>query len=234
MTTVLHKPAPRRWAASVVVVVGLHAAGAGMLMAWQDRTDIGEASDPIVVDLAPLANATIDTPDDIAPGPQQPPMEQPPPAPEKAEQTVEEKTELPQSPVAPVAALPPPTQIKPEPPKPKQPRPAPASAAPQRQRTASQAKVTSWHSKIAAQIERHKAFPPAAQARGETGVVQLAFSIDRQGHVMASRVVRSSGYATLDQETLATVRRAQPFPPPPDDLPGAKFDFTVPVRFNIR
>jgi outer membrane biosynthesis protein TonB len=30
------------------------------------------------------------------------------------------------------------------------------------------------------------------------------------------------------------VRRAQPFPPPPADLPGAKFDFTVPVRFNIR
>jgi protein TonB len=108
------------------------------------------------------------------------------------------------------------------------------TTAPQRQRTASVTVVNSWHSRIVGLIERNKAYPPAAQARGETGVVQLAFSIDRQGRVLASQVVRSSGHAALDQETLATVRRAQPFPPPPADLPGAKFDFTVPVRFNIR
>jgi protein TonB len=107
------------------------------------------------------------------------------------------------------------------------------TSAPQRQR-ANPAKVAFWKGKISALIERNKAYPPAAQARGETGVVQLAFSIDRQGRVLASRVVRSSGHASLDQETLATVHRAQPFPPPPAELPGGKFDFTVPVKFNIR
>jgi protein TonB len=129
---------------------------------------------------------------------------------------------------------PPPQELKPERPKPKPLPPVPTTTAPQRQRTASLTVVNSWHSRIVGLIERNKAYPPAAQARGETGVVQLAFSIDRQGHVLASQVVRSSGHAALDQETLATVRRAQPFPPPPVDLPGAKFDFTVPVRFNIR
>ena len=38
----------------------------------------------------------------------------------------------------------------------------------------------------------------------------------------------------LDQETIDTVRRAQPFPPPPANMPGETFDFTVPIRFNIR
>jgi protein TonB len=234
VTAALDRAELRRWALSVVVVVGLHAAGAAILMTWQDPLVAGEASDAIMVDLAPLANAAIDAPDDIAPGPKQQETEEPPPEPEKTEQKLEEKIELPPTPAPAIAALPPPQEVKPEPPKPKPQPPVPTTTAPQRQRTASLTVVNSWHSRIVGLIERNKAYPPAAQARGETGVVQLAFSIDRQGRVLASQVVRSSGHATLDQETLATVRRAQPFPPPPADLPGAKFDFTVPVRFNIR
>jgi protein TonB len=234
MMAALDKAELRRWAVSIVVVVGLHAAAAGMLMTWQDPLAADEATDAIVVDLAPLANAAIDAPENVAPGPKQQEMDEPPPEPEKTEQKLEEKIELPPSPGPVIAALPPPQQVKPEPPKPKPQPPVPMTTAPQRQRTVSLAVVNSWHNKIVGLIERNKAYPPAAQGRGETGVVQLAFSIDRQGRVLASRVVRSSGHASLDQETLATVHRAQPFPPPPADLPGGKFDFTVPVKFNIR
>ena len=74
----------------------------------------------------------------------------------------------------------------------------------------------------------------AAQERGERGVVRLQFRIDRDGRVMSSQVVKSSGYPVLDQETIETVHRAQPFPPPPADLKGQTFDFSVPVSFNIR
>ena len=40
----------------------------------------------------------------------------------------------------------------------------------------------------------------------------MFFSLDRQGRVVDSRVVPSSGAAALDEEALALVRRAQPFP----------------------
>jgi protein TonB len=66
------------------------------------------------------------------------------------------------------------------------------------------------------------------------GIAELAFTLDRNGEVVTSRVVRSSGFAALDQETIDTVQRAQPFPPPPANMPGETFDFTVPIRFNIR
>jgi protein TonB len=66
------------------------------------------------------------------------------------------------------------------------------------------------------------------------GTAELAFSLNRNGKVLSSRVIRSSGVAALDQETIDTVRRAQPFPPPPPNMPGETFDFTVPIRFNIR
>jgi periplasmic protein TonB len=46
--------------------------------------------------------------------------------------------------------------------------------------------------------------------------------------------VRSSGASALDDEALALLRRAEPFPPPPPELPGARVDLTVPIRFNLR
>ena len=65
-------------------------------------------------------------------------------------------------------------------------------------------------------------------------MTQVAFAIDRAGHVIDSRVIQSSGYAALDQEAIATLQRAQPFPPPPEGLAGEKFEFTVPVKFTVK
>jgi periplasmic protein TonB len=62
----------------------------------------------------------------------------------------------------------------------------------------------------------------------------VAFSIDRDGHVLSSRIVASSGVAALDEETLALVQRAQPFPTPPPEVPGNEIKFGVPVRFSLR
>lgn len=44
----------------------------------------------------------------------------------------------------------------------------------------------------------------------------------------------SSGYAALDAETLAMVRRAQPFPAFPADVKQFSMSFTAPMAFNIR
>jgi protein TonB len=94
--------------------------------------------------------------------------------------------------------------------------------------------VPSWKRRVVTLLERNKRYPSAAQSRGEKGTAQLAFSLDRTGRVTASRIVRSSGSATLDHETLELVRRAQPFPAPPSEMPGAQIDLTVPIRFNMR
>jgi protein TonB len=224
----------RRWMTSAAVVIGLHAGAAALLLTWREPIAVGEASSVVAVDLTPFATAPSDTMEDIAPGPKQQEAEAPPPPEEeKVEQKPEEKVEVPPAPVPPVAAVPPPEPVDPQPPKPVEVAPAPATTAPPRAR-ASEAQIRSWYGKIVSQLERNKSYPRTAQSRGEKGVVQLAFSIDREGRVTSSEIVRSSGSAALDEETIATVRRAQPFPPPPADLDGAKFDFTLPVKFNIR
>jgi protein TonB len=45
-------------------------------------------------------------------------------------------------------------------------------------------------------------------------------------------VRQSTGQAALDQEALAIVKRAQPFPAPPEDIADDKLSFVVPITFQ--
>jgi protein TonB len=224
----------RLWVASAAVILALHAGAGLLLLTWRDTLTGDEGTEAIVVDLAPFTGPSPDTKQDLAPGPEQ---QQAAPVPERQpkepKQKVDEKIEPP--PPVPNADVALPHEMPKEPDRPKEQvmPPAPVTTAPPPPRP-SAAQLASWHRKIAIQLERHKNYPAPAQARHETGVTTVAFTIDRQGKVVASHIIRSSGFTSLDQETIATVQRAAPFPPPPANLPGPKFDFTVPIQFNIR
>jgi protein TonB len=94
--------------------------------------------------------------------------------------------------------------------------------------------VPHWKTALVARLERYKRYPAEAQARGEQGVAQLAFSVDRSGGVHHARILRSSGSSLLDRATLALVARAQPLPPPPPEVRGAQIAIVVPIRYNMR
>jgi protein TonB len=64
------------------------------------------------------------------------------------------------------------------------------------------------------------------------GEARLQFSIDRNGRVLTSRIVHSSGSDALDEEALALVKRAAPLPPPPVGLPDDRLSFVVPIRYH--
>ena len=94
--------------------------------------------------------------------------------------------------------------------------------------------VPSFEGLLAAQLDRYKRYPRAAQIRGQEGVAWLRFTMDRQGHVLAYRIERSSGHDVLDQEVLALIQRAQPLPPIPASIPSATLEVVVPVKFSLR
>jgi protein TonB len=95
--------------------------------------------------------------------------------------------------------------------------------------------VVRWRNQISALLERNKRYPVAAQSRREQGIAQVSFSLDRQGRLIESRIVRSSGAAALDEEALALLRRVQPFPVwPREEFAGERMDLTVPIRFNLK
>jgi periplasmic protein TonB len=92
----------------------------------------------------------------------------------------------------------------------------------------------SWESLLLKHLQEFKNYPYEARRRNEQGVVLLAFSIDRNGHVVSRHIVRGSGYADLDAEVLALIERAQPMPAFPPSMAEAELDLTVPIRFSLR
>jgi len=214
-----------RWLICGAVVLLAHMAILAASIAWRAPLEEGHfGTDAIVLELEPM-EAPPDVRPDLPPGLEQVQADAAPDKPvEKAEEKAvplqEQKSEVV---LAPAQPAPQPSEDNP---------PAPATSAPQPSRA--RMAVPTWKTQIVAILERNKRYPPGARARREQGVAQLAFSIDRQGHVLSSRIVTSSGSSALDEETLALVQRSQPFPAPPPELADAEISFTVPVRYNIR
>ena len=194
-----------RWLACGVIVLLAHGAIAAALIDWREPIEEGEVGiDAIVVEYQP----------------EQPQIE---PTPVPVEKVEEKEEPLPEQQSE--AMLPPKPEPLPEPPREEAPAVAPRPVQ-------ARAALLTWRNQIVTLLERNKRYPSEARARGEQGVTRLAFSIDGEGHLLSSRIVASSGSAALDAETLALVRRAQPFPPPPPELVGS--EMTVPFSFNIR
>jgi protein TonB len=82
-------------------------------------------------------------------------------------------------------------------------------------------------------IAKHKSYPKIAQMRGWEGEVMLDLKIDENGNVISAKVRESSGHEALDNQALEMVRKASPFPTPPDALRSHTFNISVPVLFKL-
>ena len=240
-------PESARWVACFALAAGFHVAGAAALLArWNDASDLVANAPVITIELAALPVAPETTPNEMPPGPQQQDAK-PEPEPDKP---LEKKLELPPDPKAePLQAVVPPPKVveKPREKKPKQKHASlvssPSSADTKSERAAAPMAGASsqnpnalpnWKSQLVAQLERNKHYPPEAQSRGEQGIAQLAFNVDRSGGVHNARITRSSGSSLLDQATLALVTRAAPLPPPPPEITGSQIPISVPIHYNMR
>jgi protein TonB len=68
-------------------------------------------------------------------------------------------------------------------------------------------------------IARYQRYPSAARLQQLQGTVETVFSMKRDGSLLGVWVKTTSGQALLDKEAIETIRRAQPLPPIPSNLP---------------
>jgi periplasmic protein TonB len=233
-----------RWGLCFAFVLGFHAAGAAALLAhWNDDADLVANAPVITIDLAPVAVAPQTQPMELPPGPEQTEAKsEPEPQPQKPVETEEIRPAPAKDAELTVAPPKPPEKPKQKPARKQASLTSAPSAVEQKaERAAAPAAgalshnsnaLPNWKSALVSQLERYKRYP--SQARGETGVAQLAFNVDRSGGVHHARIVRSSGSSTLDSATLDLVMRAQPLPPPPPDIQGAQIPIVVPIRYSAR
>jgi len=208
----------QRWLVSGAIVLCAYGAIAGSLLLGAPPPDESAQGAAIVIELAEMPVASTD----VTPTAPETPQEQP-------EEKPEEKIE------GDVAMLPP--ETKPEPPKVVQedaPPPTPTTARTEgRQDTNATNLLPKWQKEISTILERNKRYPSEARAKRQQGIAKIAFNMNREGKVLSTRLVTSSGSSLLDEEALSLTHRAQ-FPPPPVVFAGGEITVTVPIRFSLR
>jgi protein TonB len=193
-----------RWAVAAAVVVLIYAAAIGGYLYWHQQSD-EDLGDETTAIAIELTVPEIEQQEQAK-------VDQPPPP----QDTTTDVT-LPEEK--------PPEKVEPT-------NPTPRSTA--RVDAASPHIDPSWQTLLFKQLQRFKNYPSGARARNEQGVVILAFTVDRDGHVLARQIVTGSGYPDLDAEVLTMVERAQPLPAFPASMSQAQQDFSVPIRFSLR
>lgn len=91
-----------------------------------------------------------------------------------------------------------------------------------------------YYAQLLAWLERHKEYPREARARRRQGTALLWVEIDRQGRVLSYAIRESAGDAALDGAVEKMIRRAQPLPALPAEMPQQRLSFVVPVQFQLR
>ncbi|MDI2091506.1 energy transducer TonB [Commensalibacter oyaizuii] len=90
-----------------------------------------------------------------------------------------------------------------------------------------------WQSNILKKLERLKRYPSEAQNDHIEGTTVLRLTINRQGQILSTKIVKSSGSTILDTEAQALSRRANSLPAPPEAITGNTITLNVPIEFYL-
>ncbi len=230
-----------RWGGSLGLVLLAHALAVAAVLWWGARVRLVVADAPLEAVLVDLAPEPVTppappqkVPQEVPPGPPQrqqqrsPPQPKPPPPPDVVPEVVEPTPPAP-SPQPPATediaqSLAPPAAKSVE----------ARTAAAQTAAGRSDGAQATWQGKLLGHLQRHRRYPQQAQWHRQEGVVYVRFEVDRGGNVSGIRLGRSSGLPALDEEALATVKRASPVPAPADEVEGDPVEVMVPVEFFLR
>jgi protein TonB len=235
----LHFPERRgiaRWALSGAAIVTGHAIVIAALVVWYTRM-------PLETNVLPAIAITLADPtsgqapaNEMAIGIPQREQEYQPPEPPREEKPVDQPVEklMPPPPQPAEVTLPKPVEHVEEQKKQIEYRPKQEAraAAPKNEalKQSSVAASQAYGALVSGHLRRF-VDRRVAERYGKGNVV-VSFTLNREGKVLASRVIASSGNAALDREALAVVSRANPFPPFPAEKTGQQDSWTWPVHFD--
>lgn len=83
-------------------------------------------------------------------------------------------------------------------------------------------------------IEEVRKYPEWAKEQGIEGVAHLEFVILSNGNSQEIKLIHSSGSKILDQEAIATIKRASPFPPFPKEIASSSIQMEVSLVFTLK
>ncbi|SEP61098.1 TonB family protein [Thalassovita taeanensis] len=89
--------------------------------------------------------------------------------------------------------------------------------------------LSAWGAKIRSRVESRKTYP-----KGQRGShsVRLRITVSRNGQLLATKVIESSGINAFEMAALNATTRSGRFPPAPRQLTEKSYSFTLTMRFR--
>jgi periplasmic protein TonB len=251
-----------RWLGAATLISAIHIGGGTLAMMYGLEEFVEEAPGAIVVEIAPVAT-TLESDITALLGRLSSEREATQAASTPKTKKVEEeaKEDLPSLATEPEVALPKPTPVEDKPKEEPKEETSPQVRVAQEQVAATKAmaplrvdaqiaaksaapdagtaainarSMAFWQNSVLLQINKHRRYPTTARRDNMQGDVHVRVLMDRSGQLMSPpEVVRSSGFAVLDEEALAIVKRASPLPGLPATLKDETMDLTIPIKFRI-
>jgi protein TonB len=88
-----------------------------------------------------------------------------------------------------------------------------------------------YKAELRALIDKYKSYPPLSKRLGQMGIVVVAFTLLKDGHIIDVRLVKPSRYERLNFSALEAVKKVEKFKPIPQEIGELKMDIKVPVKF---
>ena len=86
---------------------------------------------------------------------------------------------------------------------------------------------------LMAWLNRYKEYPIDLKKKKKQGVVTVQFSINKQGEILDSGIIKSSGLADLDAAAIRMLKQANPLPGIPDSLQRDQLTLAIPIEYSL-
>lgn len=94
-------------------------------------------------------------------------------------------------------------------------------------------RYASYLIKIKKKIDKNWSYPPQASEQKKEGTTTVKFSLNKNGKLVKSRIVSSSGHDVLDREALDVVRAAAPYEPFPTNINLSRLHILAAFHYRL-
>ena len=93
--------------------------------------------------------------------------------------------------------------------------------------------ISQWVEKINSQIKKIIKYPKISKDRNQSGRVLISISLKSNGNILKISLETSSGFASLDQATINSIKKIKSFKPAPFESDHKVHTFILPVNYIL-